>query len=267
MDFEEDAFLRCFLEEPEVEKIKKWCEENGHTRAVVLETRFSTSDKLKEEGNEFFNKGEFENALQRYFASMHQLDFHLGQEWDTMPKYRNSLNQRKTKVIRNVSVTYLKMNDNVACKNATDKGLQHIEGCRVYDVQRIERNKAHGDIEPDDPEKETRLAEEKKLESKFHYLKAQGNMNRGFSEDAVTGYKKALELDPDNTAITKAMQSAQRTQKTDRQEAKKVWKEKLLTDDEKSLLLPWWHPMSLLTKCKHRCRGRNTPEAIGKKQR
>lgn len=174
-----------------------------------------------------------------------------------MPKYRNNLNMKKTKVLCNITVCYLKLKDYVATKTAVELGLKHIAHRRIYDVQRIERNKAHGDEEPDDPTKPEREEEEQKSESKLLYLKAQANLGRGFSEDAVDGLKRALELDPQNTRIRDVLKEARQQQGTDRQEAKKNWKNQLLTDEEKTIQEgKWWWLSVLFAKCKMRCQHR-----------
>ena len=52
------------------------------------------ADKLRAQGNEFFNSGDFETARQRYYGAIWHLDFDIGQQWNLMDKHQLDLNTR-----------------------------------------------------------------------------------------------------------------------------------------------------------------------------
>lgn len=226
MDFDRESLLLCFKTEEEQKEIIDWCQENGHKRSDIFEYRLDKADALREEGNEFFKKGDCETALQRYFAGVYQLDFDIGQQWNLMEKHHKELNTRKLKVLSNVCGAYLKAKDWTNTKVAADAGLRHLEKSGLKDTD---------------------------AEAKFLYRKGVANLERGFSEDAYEDLKKADSKVPGDKLVRQALKQASVTQKTDRQTAKEVFKNTLLTQEEKALLGPWWHREVFWSRSKAWC--------------
>merc|ERR1712130_498094 len=97
---------------------------------------------------------------------------------------------------------------------------------------------------------------------KFWYMKGVANMERGFSEDAVDALKKSNTLVPGDKQVCQLLQKAHQDKRADTVTANGVWKEALLTENEKQCMRPWWDFSSLPGKCKQRCkRQRNTSDA------
>jgi len=233
MDFDNESLLLCFKTEEEQKQIVEWCQENGHKRSDIFEYRLDKADALREEGNKFFKEGDCKTALHRYFAGVYQLDFDIGQQWNLMEKHHKELNTRKLKQLSNICGAYLKDKDYTNTKFAADAGLRHLEKSGLKD---------------DD------------AEAKFLYRKGIANLERGFSEDAYEALKKADSKVPGDKLVQQALKQATTTQKADRAKAKQVWKNNLLTPEEKELKLgPWWHRAVLSASCKAWCRKRCCP--------
>jgi len=226
MDFDNESLLLCFKTEAEQKEIIDWSLENGHKRSDIFEYRLEKSDELREQGNEFFKNGDFDSAQQRYMAGIYQLDFDVGQQWNLMEKHHNMLNTRKLKVLSNVCGAYLKAKDYTNAKTAADAGLRHLEKSKL---------------------------EDKDAEAKFLYRKGVANLERGFSEEAYEALKKSDAINPGDKLVRQALKQAGDIQKADRQEAKQVWKNHLLSEEDKVLLGPWWQPEAFWLHCKAFC--------------
>ncbi|CAL1137647.1 unnamed protein product [Cladocopium goreaui] len=229
MDFDNESLLRCFCSEEEEQRIIAWNKENGHARSDIFEFRLEEADKLRAQGNEFFNSGDFETARQRYYGAIWHLDFDIGQQWNLMDKHQLDLNTRKLKVISNICAAYLKAEDWVNTKKAADIGVRHME---------------KGELTDDE------------AKGKFHYRKGFANLQRGFAEDAYASLKQAESFAPGDKQIRKMLKEAAEHQKADREKAKEVWRSKLLTEEEKSCQGSWTQPSvasarvkSMLRRC------------------
>eukprot|EP00971_Amphidinium_carterae_P046501 916108-Amphidinium_carterae.1 len=51
--------------EEEIE-VKGWCRENNHDRPDFFEPRLDKADELRVDANNYFKRGEFDDALLRY---------------------------------------------------------------------------------------------------------------------------------------------------------------------------------------------------------
>lgn len=227
MDFDNESLLRCFIAEEEEKAIIDWHTENNKKRSDIFEYRLDAADKLREEGNEFFKSADYETARHRYYAAIWHLDFDIGQQWNMMDHHSNDLNTRKLKVIGNINATYMKAKDWVKTKTTADIGLRHMEKSGLDD---------------------------KEAKAKFHYRKGIANLERGFSEDAYEQLKKADTVNPGVREVRQALKSAIETQKRDKQQAKQVWKEKLLTDEERVCRGDWWRLTVQTARCRARLR-------------
>jgi len=227
MDFDNESLLKCFVSEEEEKVIIAWCEENDHRRSDIFEWRLEKADKLREEGNGFFKDGEYETAVQRYFAAIWHLDFDIGQQWNMMERHQEDLNTRKMKVVGNISAAYLKAKDWVNTKKAADIGLRHMEKSELTD---------------------------KDAKAKFLYRKGQANLERGFNEDAYEALKKASEVDASDRTIRQALKQADVGQKADKKKAKEVYRDVLLTQEEKACKGAWNDPKVLAARVKCRLR-------------
>ena len=69
--------------------------DNSFQAARLTNQGLEEADKLRAEGNEFFNSGEFETARQRYYGAIWHLDFDIGQQWNLMDKHQLDLNTRR----------------------------------------------------------------------------------------------------------------------------------------------------------------------------
>mmetsp|Transcript_10585 Transcript_10585/g.29624 ORF Transcript_10585/g.29624 Transcript_10585/m.29624 type:complete len:241 (+) Transcript_10585:87-809(+) len=236
MDFDRESLLAAFLEdEADVAKIKAWCEENDHKRSDIFEWRLSKSDELREEGNALFKSGDYETAVQRYFAAIYHLDFDVGQQWNMMECHMLDLNTRKLKVVSNICAAYMKAKDWVNTKAAADIGLRHMQKAELKD---------------------------KHAEARLLYRKGMANMERGFTEEAYQSLKQAAIAKPSDAEIRQGLLEASEGQKKDRREAKKVWKGSLLTEEEKACEGSWWQgsvAMARFRVWRARCRRRLRP--------
>mmetsp|Transcript_30731 Transcript_30731/g.46414 ORF Transcript_30731/g.46414 Transcript_30731/m.46414 type:complete len:239 (+) Transcript_30731:64-780(+) len=221
MDFDNESLLRCFVTEEEQKEIVEWCKSNDHERSDIFEYRLEEADKLKDEGNALYKQGECEQARHRYYAAIWHLDFDIGQQWNMMDHHQLDLNTRKLKVLSNICASYMKGKDWVKTKEAADIGLRHIQKAELKD---------------------------KDAEAKFYYRKGFANLQRGFSEDAVACLKKADEAKPSDPEIRSALKEASRGQKEDQKKSKAVWRDKLLSQEEKEAQGPIWQPKSLLAR-------------------
>ena len=61
---------------------------------LIVNQGLEEADKLRAQGNEFFNSGDFETARQRYYGAIWHLDFDIGQQWNLMDKHQLDLNTR-----------------------------------------------------------------------------------------------------------------------------------------------------------------------------
>jgi tetratricopeptide (TPR) repeat protein len=219
--------------ERDQENVKKWCEANDCAISCMFETRLEKADEMREKGNEFLKEGNFEDAQQRYYAAVFQLDFSMAQYGEEAKPYEDKINTRKIKVLSNLSVARFKHKKYVEAKEVADIGL------RVCMVAKLD-------------EETTKAAE-----AKFWYLTGQANLERGFSEDAVDALKKAQERAPDDLKVRQSLAQAVATKKEDTVTAKTVWKQKLLTDDQKLSLGPWWQPSAIAARWRehHRLKG------------
>lgn len=232
MDFDHESLLRCFVDEDQEKLVIEWCKESERGRSDIFEYRLEMSDKLREEGNVCFKEGGYDDALRRYFASIWHLDFDIGQQWNLMEHHQAELNTRKLKVVSNVCAAYLKQKDWVNTKKAADVGLRHLKKAELVD---------------------------KDAEAKFWYRKGFANLERGFCEDAVDELKKAEALSPGDRQVRQALKEASQGQKVDRQKAREVWKNTLLSDLEKKCQGSPWTPgvarARLNLCCRRRCGG------------
>lgn len=244
MDFDEESLLDCFCEDPEKAEIKKWtveqCTEKNadNGRSAIFEHRLERGDALRCEGNELVKQDDLVQARQRYLAAIWQLDFNLGQEWDAMPKYRRDLDMKKLKVVSNIAVIHRKNQDWYSTKTAADAGLQHLEKTRLEGEDRVG------------------------YEAKFLYLKGFANLERGFSEEAVENLRKAVALSPSDKQVRELLERATETKTRDRQDAKEVWRSKLLSEEERAMQGSWWHWSTQWARCKRRCRGGPPPPQL-----
>lgn len=245
MDFDDESLLDAFCEDPEKAEVKQWtieqCKERNadNGRSAIFEHRLERGDALREEGNEFVKQDDLVQARQRYLAAIWQLDFNLGQEWDAMPKYRRDLDMKKLKVISNIAVIHRKNKDWYNAKVAAETGLKHLT-------------------------EKTRLEGEDRTgyEAKFLYLKGVANLERGFSEDAVENLRKAVALSPNDKQVRELLDRATETRSKDKQDAKEVWKSKLLTEEERAMQGTWWYFSTQWARCKRRCRGGPPPTPL-----
>lgn len=219
MDPENDSLLQCFIEEDQCLKIKEWCDANGHKRSDIFETRLDKGDKLREMGNEFFKKEEYDEAQWRYFAAIYHVDFDVAQQSQLMDHHMAALNTRKTKMISNVCATYLKQKNWVMTKTAAESGLRHLQ------ISKLD---------------ESEYPFIKDSRAKFHYRHALANMERGFNEDAYDQLKKAVEIMPNDKEVRKALDEAKSKSGEDKVKAKEVFKNVLLTEEEKKIQASWW---------------------------
>mmetsp|Transcript_25866 Transcript_25866/g.73582 ORF Transcript_25866/g.73582 Transcript_25866/m.73582 type:complete len:238 (-) Transcript_25866:78-791(-) len=215
MDFDNESLLRCFCSEEEEKAIAEWCKEQDRGRSDIFEYRLEEADKLREEGNELYKSGDVENARARYFAAVWHLDFDIGQQWNMMDNHQLDLNTRKLKVVGNICAAYLKAHDWVNTKKAADVGLRHMEKSGLKD---------------------------KEAEAKFLYRKGMANLERGFTEDAYEALRKADSVNPGDKQVRQALKTASEGQRRDKAQAKAVWRDKLLTEEEKACHGPWWQP-------------------------
>eukprot|EP00929_Paragymnodinium_shiwhaense_P110384 TRINITY_DN77373_c0_g1_i1.p1 TRINITY_DN77373_c0_g1~~TRINITY_DN77373_c0_g1_i1.p1 ORF type:complete len:246 (-),score=85.48 TRINITY_DN77373_c0_g1_i1:131-868(-) len=226
MDLENESLLALFLEdEEEVKKLVEWNKANDHERSDIFECRLEEADKLREEGNGHFKKGDYEVALYRYFAAIWHIDFDVGQQWNMMDHHQKDLNERKLKVISNVCAVYLKQKSWLDTKKAADIGLRHLKKAELTDSD---------------------------AEAKFYYRKGLANLERGFNEEAFEELKKADKLTPGDRQIRQALSQAGESSKADQQKAKEVWKSRFLTQEEKALREASrgspWHPKVLYAR-------------------
>jgi outer membrane protein assembly factor BamD (BamD/ComL family) len=216
--------------EKDQEDVKKWCEANDCAISCMFENRLEKADEMREKGNTFLNDGNFKDAEQHYYAAVFQLDFSMAQYGEEAKPYEDKINTRKIKVLSNMSLARFKHKKYVEAKEVADIGL------RVCNVAKLD-------------EETTKAAE-----AKFWYLTGQANMERGFSEDAVEALKKAQERQPNDVKIRQSLAQAVATKKEDTATAKTVWKQKLLTDDQKLSMGPWWQPSSIAAKIREHYR-------------
>jgi len=222
MDLDRESLLKCFCEEEKDEKdVIEWCKEQHGPRSDIFEPRLDLADALREEGNAFFKESDWDACLRRYFAAVWQLDFDVGQQWNFMDKHSYELNTRKLKVISNICAAYLKKGDYQKTKWAADVGLRHIEKAELKEPQ---------------------------AEAKFHYRKGIANLRRGFSENAYESLKKAETISPGDKQVREALKTAHQEQKVDRQKAKVVWRDKLLSEEEKACQVSW------IARCRRRAK-------------
>merc|ERR1711972_315908 len=166
-------------------------------------------------------------ARQRYYAAIWHLDFDIGQQWNMMDNHQLDLNTRKLKVIGNICAAYLKAKDWVNTKNSADIGLRHIQKSDLKD---------------------------KEAEARFLYRKGIANLERGFSEDAYEALKKADTVNPGDRQIRQALQQATKGQKEDKAKAKQVWRDKLLSEEDKACQGSWRQPSVLVARARAKLR-------------
>jgi len=232
MDIENDSLLKQFCDEAEEEKVIKYSKEvvlptHEKGRSDVFENRLDKADELREAGNLLFKKSEYADARFQYYAAIYQLDFDIGQQWNMMEKHTHDLNARKLKVISNICGAFLKECDYQNTKRAADIGLRHMQ---------------KGEMKDSD------------AEAKFYYRKGVANLKRGFAEDAVHALRKAEAASPGDAEVRKLLREAKVSEVEDKAKAKQVWKNKLLSEDEKQASGNLWRPSALFARCRMRCR-------------
>merc|ERR1719401_1284841 len=124
-----------------------------------------------------------------------------------MDHHQLDLNTRKLKVIGNICAVHLKAKDWASTKRAADVGLRHMQKAELKDGE---------------------------AEAKFLYRKGVANLERGFSEDAYEALRKADAANPGDKQVRQALKAATDAQRRDKREAKLVWRDKLLTEQEKA---------------------------------
>merc|ERR1712039_321814 len=89
---------------------------------------------------------------------------------------------------------------------------------------------------------------EPEAEARLLYRKGMANLERGFCEDAYESLKKADSLNPGDKQIRQALQQASKGQKEDKVKAKQVWRDKLLSEEDRACQGAWWEPSVLAAR-------------------
>lgn len=196
----------------------------------MFEDRLEKSDELREKGNELLKQGDFDEAQMRYYAAIYQVDFSMSQYGDDAKKFEEKLVTRKQRLLNNLCVARLQNKKLAECKAVADLGIEFLKVANFDE----ETTKAH--------------------QAKLWYLKGKANIERGFSEDALQDLKKAQALAPEDKAVRTALKQAAGDTKKDKATSKEVWKNRLLTPDEKLAQGPGWQPSVQLARFRERIR-------------
>jgi len=126
MDVDEERFLRHFCLEAECQQVLDWFKEQGYTRPEDFDARLGLSKKLRELGNEQFQKSkpDFAAAMLHALAALHCLDFSQARTVVQSDDEKRRALEALVPVLSNLSVVFLKRGDAYNASRAADLGLE-----------------------------------------------------------------------------------------------------------------------------------------------
>lgn len=122
-----EQWLRYFCSDEEYEQLLMWLQSEGLSRPLLFEDRIAHAARLRELGNDWYQRSDWRRALHCALGSIHSLDYKPAEQLGQSDEQRNQVVEGMLPVISNLAMILLKRGDFGNAAKAASVGLRCLE--------------------------------------------------------------------------------------------------------------------------------------------